>query len=340
MPTLPAWPCALGAPLFTAKIRSTPQDFIVAEQLDIAFSGDGEHDWLHVEKTGANTHWLQEQLARHAAIKARDVGYAGLKDRHAVTQQWFSVRRASAAGTDWSTFDADGVRIVEQQRHSRKLRHGAHRGNSFRIALRCEGVGDHAEAIAERLAVMQSRGVPNYFGEQRFGRGAANLELARSLFRGRRMTRQKRSIALSASRSFLFNEILAARVGDASWDRILPGEVANLDGTGSVFVVETVGEDEVRRCDEHDIHPTATLWGREAPLGAGCIADMENDAVTAHSDLCAGLVKIGVNASSRPLRVRVQQLEWTIEDDALWLSFDLPKGAFATTVLRELVVLQ
>lgn len=340
MPNLPDWAPALGPPLFGARIRSTPQDFIVAEQLDIAFSGDGEHDWLRVEKTGANTQWLQEQLAQHAGIKSRDVGYGGLKDRNAVTQQWFSVRRATGAGTSWSDFDVEGVRIVDQQRHARKLRHGAHRGNSFRIALRCESVCSHQEAIAQRLALIESSGVPNYFGEQRFGRDAANLDLARSLFNGRRMTRNKRSIALSATRSFLFNEILAARVRRASWDRILPGEVANLDGTGSVFSVDTVDDDLLRRCSEHDIHPTATLWGRNAPRATGAVADLENSALEDHADLREGLVRLGVEAASRPLRVRVGKLEWSIEGDALWLAFELPKGAFATTVLRELVVLQ
>jgi tRNA pseudouridine13 synthase len=333
---LPDWARALGPTLLTARIRTTPSDFVVSEQLDVEFSGDGEHDWLHIEKTGANTHWVTEQLARHAGVKPRDVGYAGLKDRHAVTRQWFSVRRPSVAGTDWNVFDSAGVRIVAQHQHRRKLKRGAHRGNAFRIALRAADLEPHRQAIAARLAEVESRGVPNYFGEQRFGRDAANIELARSLFRGRRLSRNKRSIALSAVRSLLFNEILHARVQDGSWERILPGERANLDGSGSVFAVEKVSSDIENRCAAFDIHPTAVLWGRGAPLSGAGVAALERKVLAPHEDLCDGLNGAKVDAASRSLRLRVRDLEWDIENGALWLDFRLAKGAYATAVLREI----
>jgi len=336
---LPDWARALGPTLFMARIRSAPDDFVVTEQLEIEFSNDGEHDWLRVEKTNANTHWVTEQLAKHAGIKLGDVGYAGLKDRYAVTQQWFSVRRPSVDGTDWQLFEAEGVRIVEQQLHRRKLRRGAHRGNAFRIALRGDDIAPHREEIAERLAQIKSRGVPNYFGEQRFGRDGGNVDLGRSLFSGRRLTRNKRSIALSAVRSFLFNEILDSRVRDGSWEQILPGELVNLDGSGSVFSVNEVSSEIIARCAAFDIHPTATLWGSQAPRGTDSVASLENAATAPYTELCDGLLRVGVNASSRPLRVRVQDLRWELEDDALWLEFLLPKGAFATTVLREITCL-
>jgi len=337
---LPDWARALGPTLFKARIRSAVDDFVVSEQLEFEFSNDGEHDWLFVEKIGANTHWVGEQLAQHAGIKPRDVGYAGLKDRYAVTQQWFSVRRPSVEGTDWQSFEAEGVRIVEQHLHRRKLRRGAHRGNAFRIALRDDEIALRQEDVVERLSKIESRGVPNYFGEQRFGRDGSNVDLGRSLFGGRRLTRNKRSIALSAVRSFLFNQILDTRVRDGSWERILPGELANLDGSGSVFPVDDVSSDITARCAAFDIHPTATLWGSGTPLGSHIVAEMEKDATADYSDLCDGLISAKVDASSRPLRVRVQDLRWEFEDDALWLEFLLPKGAFATTVLRELVLLE
>ena len=336
MSNLPDWARALGSTLFAAQIRSTPDDFVVIEQLDIEFSDDGEHDWLWVEKTGANTHWVAEQLAQHAGISPRDTGYAGLKDRHAVTQQWFSVRRPSVSGTDWSSFAADGVRIVEQRRHRRKLKRGAHRGNSFRIALRCEEIATHKDGIAQRMAKIESSGVPNYFGEQRFGRDGANIELGRSLFHGHRLSRNKRSIAISAVRSFLLNEILDARVRDSSWDRILLGELANLDGSGSIFAVDELTSDLEERCAAFDIHPTGTLWGRGTPLAGADVAQLEAIVTAPHHELCDGLVKAGVDASSRPLRLRAHDLKWDIQGDALWLEFRLPKGAFATTVLREI----
>ncbi|MDH3351056.1 MAG: tRNA pseudouridine(13) synthase TruD [Gammaproteobacteria bacterium] len=340
MSNLPDWARALGPTLFAAQIRLTPADFVVTEQLDIEFSDDGEHDWLRVEKIGANTHWVSEQLAKHAGIAPRDVGYAGLKDRQAITRQWFSVRRPSVAGTDWASFDAEGVRILEQRLHRRKLKRGAHRGNAFRIALRSAGAAMQGEATAKRLGDIEAHGVPNYFGEQRFGRAGANIDLGRSLFGGRRLTRAKRSIALSAVRSFLFNEILDARVRDGSWEQILPGELANLDGSGSVFAVDQLTADIESRCADFDIHATASLWGRKAPCATGDVAMLENTVTAHYPELCAGLIDARVDASSRALRLRPQDLKWQIEDDALWLEFRLPKGSFATAVLREIAAVQ
>lgn len=340
MSTLPAWARALGPTLFACRIRSAPSDFVVTELLDLDFSDDGEHDWLWVEKTGANTQWVAEQLASFAGIPPRDVGYSGLKDRHAVTRQWFSARRAAAAGTDWAAFAADGVRLVEQRRHQRKLKRGAHQGNSFRIALRGADPEIEEEMLVARLAAIRSRGVPNYFGEQRFGRDGANVDLGRSLFHGRRLSRNKRSIAISAVRSFLFNAVLDARVRDGSWERILPGERANLDGSGSVFPVDEVTSELVRRCADFDIHPTATLWGRKAPLGSRDVAELENSVTNPHRELRDGLTTARVDAASRPLRLSVRDLTWEICDEALWLNFRLPKGAYATSVLREIAETQ
>lgn len=309
MSILPDWARALGPTLFAARIRTTAEDFIVTEQLEIEFSNDGEHDWLHVEKTGANTHWVSEQLANHAGIKPRDVGYAGLKDRHAVTRQWFSVRRPSVEGTDWQSFEAEGVSILEQHVHRRKLRRGAHRGNRFRIALRADDIAVHDDEIGERLSHIEVRGVPNYFGEQRFGRGGANIELGHAVVAGRRVSRHKRSIGISALRSLEFNNGLDARVREGTWDRLVPGDVANLDGTRSVFTVDDVTPELEQRCVDMDIHP------------GGCLP---------------GIDEIGVEAATRPLRMRVSDLKWLIEDDALWLEFSLGRGSYATVVLREI----
>ena len=197
MSPLPDWARALGPVLFVGSIRSSPTDFVVTEKLAIEPSDDGEHDWLWVEKVGANTVWVAEQLARHASISPRDVGYAGLKDRHAVTRQWFSVRRPAAKNTNWASFKADGVSILELQRHRRKLKRGAHRGNAFRIAVRSGEIQSFADNIGERIAAISAAGVPNYFGEQRFGRGGANIEMGRAAIAGQRMPRNKRSIGIS-----------------------------------------------------------------------------------------------------------------------------------------------
>ena len=333
--TLPDWARALGKPLLTATIRRQPSDFLVSENLAIEFSGNGEHDFLWVQKTGANTNWVARQLARHAGVRAADVGYAGLKDRHAITRQWFSILRRGD-GADWPSFSCDGVEILDIGRHHRKLRRGAHDSNEFRIALRSDdALAPDRDRIEARLRCLAVRGVPNYFGPQRFGHGASNLDLAMQLFAGKRLKRDMRSIAISAARSFLFNEILARRVGEGTWDRILPGELANLDGSGSVF--EVIEPDEVieRRCIDMDVHPTATLWGLRSDISRGVITEIERDATDGCSDLKAGLERLAVKASTRPLRLRVKRLSWHFDDDALWLEFTLPKGGFATTMLRE-----
>jgi len=307
---LPDWARALGEPLFTCRIRSTPDDFVVTERLVIEFSGEGEHDWLWVEKRGANTAWVADQLAKHAGVSSRDVGYAGLKDRHAITKQWFSVRRPSGDGTDWSSFAAEGVEVSEQHRNHRKLKRGAHRGNTFQIALRGEDVDGLDEQLNERLLRIAEGGVPNYFGEQRFGREAGNIELGRAVLAGKRFPRNKRSIGISALRSLEFNDELSTRVVDGTWNQILVDDTANLDGSGSVFAVDELTAELEQRCNELDIHPCGTL---------------------------PALDKIGVKAAHRPLRMRVGEIGWQRKDDAFWLEFQLPKGSFATTVLRELV---
>lgn len=333
---LPDWARAHAAPLFPAEIRKSPEDFKVDEVLGFEPSGDGEHDLLLIRKTGTNTAWLARQLAQVADVPARDVGYAGLKDRNAVTTQWFSVRRPSGTGTDWSRLDLDGVDILEHTRNARKLRRGAHTGNRFRIALRGSELAIYADELRARLDAIRAAGIPNYFGEQRFGRGGGNLDLARSVFAGKRVKREKRNIAISAARSLIFNDILDRRIREGSWDSLRTGDVANLDGTGSVFKVEDVTQDLVQRCAAFDIHPTATLWGKSAPCSSFEVADLETEIAARHEDLASGLVVLGVDASSRSLRVVPSDLEVNIEEEVVWLSFGLQRGSYATVVLREI----
>ncbi len=322
-------------PRTTAEIKRQPSDFQVTELLQPSLSGDGEHAWLWIEKTGANTEWVARQLARHAGTTARDVGYSGLKDRHAVTRQWFSVR--ASASVDWAGCDIEGVDILSAGRHRRKLRRGTHRGNRFRIALRGPDLADDQGDIEARLVEILAEGVPNRFGAQRFGRAGANVELARDWCAGRRLPRDKRSIAISAARSLIFNDILDKRVAVGSWNTIVAGEMANLDGTASVFPVETPDTELQARCQAFDIHPTGTLWGIGAPLASGEVAALEQEVAAGHAAFVAGLERGGVEASSRPLRLVVRGLSWQFGDAVLWLEFELGKGGYATTVLGELV---
>lgn len=319
MEPLRDWPRAHGEPLFRARLRVQPADFQVTEQLGWTPEGDGEHDYLWVEKTGNNTEWVARQLARFAEVPARDVGYAGLKDRHAVTRQWFSVPRWHSP--DWQSITLDGVQILAVQRHLRKLRRGAHQGNGFRIVLREPNALDPA-LVAQRLAVIREQGVPNYFGQQRFGRNGANLQLAESWAQGKRLPRDKRSLAISTLRSALFNDVLAGRVASGDWHHLRDGDSANLDGSASVFAVEAVDDALRARCAAMDIHPAIELAGQ----GSGVVPEQWQIA----------LDRARVEPGTRSLRLPVRDLSHAFLDEGLLLTFSLPRGAFATAVLREI----
>ncbi len=324
--SVPDWARAHGAPLFDALIRREAADFDVTEDLGFEFSGDGEHDYLFIEKTGQNTEWISRQLARHAAVPARDVGYSGLKDRHAVTRQWFSVPRWNVP--DWGALELEGVCLLRQERHHRKLRRGSHKANLFRLVL--HGEAPASELLEDRLQRIDAAGVPNYFGEQRFGRNGANVTLADAWSEGRRLPRHKRSLAISTARSYLFNQFLDERVRDESWNRLLPGDVANLDGTGSVFIVDDLDEELQRRCGEMDVHPAGPLWGEGTTL---------TPTAPGHENWLKALTDARVKAASRSLRLRVGTLKWSIATDRVELSFRLGRGAYATSVLREIAAI-
>lgn len=335
MTTIPELPHAHGGPPLTAQLRTVPEDFVVEEILGYAADGEGEHALLTVEKRGHDSEWVARELARYADISPVGVGYAGLKDRHAVTRQAFSVQLAGRAEPDWSAFPHAGVRVLDAARHRRKLKRGALAGNRFVLTLReVRGDREGAERVLEALA---ARGVPNYFGEQRFGRGGGNVERARAMFGGRRVDRRTRSLLLSAARSHLFNAVLAGRVEDDCWDRPLEGEIWSLAGSRSWFGPEPFDAALARRLQEGDIHPSGPLWGRGEPPTAAAAGERERAVGAAEPALADGLAGAGMDQERRPLRLRPQELAWQWRgDDALELRFVLPPGAYATVVVREL----
>ena len=317
-------------------MRSTPEDFVVEELPALTPDGEGEHDWLWVRKRGANTEWLATALARFAGVSARDVGYAGRKDRHALTTQAFTVYLPGRPSPDWSQLGLPGVTVLSQQRHRRKLKRGALKGNHFQLRLR--QVSGAPAAFAAVLAQVQQRGVPNYFGEQRFGRGGDNLARAEMMFSGQRMRRQERELLISAARSAVFNAVLSARVAQASWDRGLAGEVWSLEGSRSWFGPEAETPELAARLAVADIHPSGPLWGRGALPSVDAAAQLEGEAVASLKTLRDGLERVGLTQDRRALRLMPQALQAEWEDDAtLCLRFSLPPGTYATVVLRELV---
>jgi tRNA pseudouridine13 synthase len=331
---LPDWSRAHGGPLLRGRLRQSAEDFEVTEILGFEPDGNGEHDFLWIEKKHTNTTWLARQLAEFAGIAPRDVGFCGMKDRLAVTRQWFSVRRPGGTAADWSALDVEGARVLKTTRNTRKLRRGAHAGNQFRIVVRNVSDTDEKpgnESLEQRIKTIGEQGVPDYFGEQRFGREGGNLGLAESFFAGKRLKREKRSIALSSARAWLFNHILQARVEAGSWTELEAGDIAALDGSGSIFAVEEIDETLRQRCRDLDLHPTGPLWGEGSnPL------ESERTVAEQFPKLVAGLEKY-TKASRRSLRLAVRNLNASLEGDALTLDFYLARGGFATAVLRELV---
>jgi tRNA pseudouridine13 synthase len=330
-------PCAHGTAVLTATIRTTPQDFFVEEIDAFASSGEGEHLLLDVEKRGMNTAFAAKLIAQWAGIADMAVGYAGLKDRHAVTRQRFSVHLPGREAPDIDALQEQGLRVLGHAWHAKKLPRGALAGNRFRLVLR-EVQGDHA-AIAARLQAIVDAGVPNYFGEQRFGREGANLGNALAMFAGQRVARTQRTYLLSAARSELFNQVLAARVRDGSWNRGLEGEVWALDGSRSVFGPEPWSEALAERLDRFDIHPSAPLWGRGDLRSTGAARHVEEAALTGDTAMAlrAGLESAGLRQERRATRLRPGALAWEWQgDNALVVAFTLPPGTYATTVLAEL----
>lgn len=330
-------PRAFGAPVLSARIRSTPEDFFVEELPGFAASGEGEHLLLTVEKRGMNTAFAARRIAIWAGIAEMGVGYAGLKDRHAVTRQRFSVHLPKKIAPDLAGLRSDDLDVLEAAWHSRKLPRGALAGNRFVLVLR--GVAGERDAIEARLAAIARHGLPNWFGEQRFGRDGGNVGAALAMFAGKRVRREQRSLLLSAARSELFNRVLAARLADGSWNRGLDGEVWMLAGSRSVFGPEPWSDALAQRLADFDIHPTGPLWGSGEPRTTGEALRLEAQALEGETAaaLRQGLEKEGLRQERRALRLRPEALAWEwLADDALRLAFSLPPGSYATAVLHEL----
>ena len=326
-----------GPPQVSARLKLAPEDFQVRECLGFEPDGTGSHALLHVRKREANTEWVARQLARHAGLPASRVSFAGLKDRQAVTEQWFSVDLAGAVEPDWATLDVAGVSVLRAERHGRKLKRGALTGNRFHLRLReLSGPIDELEA---RLARVTEQGVPNYFGPQRFGRDGANLNGAEALFAGARIRdRHKRGMFLSAARSFLFNTVLSARVAQGSWCTILEGEALSLRGSRSFFVAEPGDTALAARLAAGDISPSGPLWGTGEALARAEAAALEHAVLEPYASWRAGLEAAGLRQERRALRLLPDGLQWDWEDGDLVLEFQLPPGTYATALVRELIL--
>ncbi|MCZ6711032.1 MAG: tRNA pseudouridine(13) synthase TruD [Gammaproteobacteria bacterium] len=312
MSTPPAWPKAYSDLGCSAGFKARPEDFEVDEALGFEPVGAGEHLYLRLEKRSKETRVLAREVAAAYGVATIDVGYAGMKDKHAVTRQWFSVCTSEAD----DVARAAGFRVLQSSRHQRKLRRGQLARNTFAVLLRgVSGVG-----WQERLAAISASGVPNYYGPQRFGQD--NLARAREWLRMRRqrsISRFKQGLYLSVLRSYLFNQVLARRVRDGSWCDLLAGDVrASENPETAAYCVAT-----------------APLWGRGRSATTELAGELEAAALAPYAEICEGLEYAGVRQQRRTLVLRPDGLSWTTLGQDLSVRFDLLPGCYATTLLAE-----
>ena len=318
----------------TALLKAECADFVVKEQLGYDMSGDGEFVAVKVRKTDCNTLFVGEQLAKFAGISARNMSYAGLKDRKAVTEQWFSLQMPGQPTPDFSQFSLEGVEILDVTRHQRKIRIGSLQGNHFEILLRN---AEETDELKVRLDFLAKNGFPNYFTEQRFGRDGNNLTQALRWANGEINVkdRNKRSFYLSAARSEMFNLIVSKRMELDLAQQILVGDVLQLNGSHSWFVVDE-SEDLAqlqRRLAQQDVLLTAPLIGEEEKSAV----DFENEIFAQHQALFALMRQERMKAARRPILMQPQHFQWQFEPNGLRLQFALPSGSYATALIRELV---
>ena len=335
------WSHAYGVPIASGVIKAQPSDFLVTEEMPVNPTGAGEHVWLRVRKERQNTEAVAKQIARFCNVAYREVSYSGMKDLFAITEQWFSVRLPISTSLEWSGFSMPGVELVEIARHSRKLKRGTHSANRFEILIR--DFAGSIEEVEQRLEQVSMQGVPNYFGPQRFGRQGNNVPQALDVLSGRKKIKNRplKGLLISAARSWLYNEILSARIDQNTWCSLQTMEPANLEGTSSTFEAENT-KSEAERLTSLDIHPTAPLWGNVESKTVSqymVLYDWEKQQVSDYLELMAGLEKMGASYQRRALRMKVHDLSWDFQAQELRLCFRLNKGGFATSVLREIVSL-
>ena len=327
----------LGTPQQTGRLKAEFADFIVREELGYPLAGEGEFVAVKVRKTNANTLFVGEQLAKFVGISVKNMSYAGLKDRHAVTEQWFCLHLAGKETPDFSTFECEGMEILEVTRHNRKIRTGALEGNHFELLLRDVVETDE---LKQRLNQLQEIGFPNYFTEQRFGRDGHNLTQAQRWASGEISVkdRKKRSFYLSAARSEVFNLVVSQRITDHQMQTVLLGDYLQLAGSNSFFEVKA--EDLVQsqqRLDENDVLLTAPLIGENSLEQNG--NEREKAIVAQHENLISLMKKERMNTARRAMLCKPQDLRWQFEPEGLRITFFLNSGSYATGLVRELIIL-
>ena len=338
-----------GKPKSTGLIKANPQDFCVFEQLPFLPCGEGEHLFIHIKKIGTNTVFVARELAKYFKVKEQLVSYAGLKDRFAVTQQWFGVHVPGKQVYDLADLAIEGVEILSYKRHNKKLRTGALTGNRFELVIRNV---THLKELFERWEKIIAHGVPNYFGEQRFGIDGGNLDCALALFSGTKVKdKKKRGMYLSAARSAIFNDMINERIKQNSFDKLSIGDVVMLAGTQSVFRLEEIDDVIKQRLIDKDIDITAAMWGAGDLMTEAQPKIFEQEVAEKYHEFAQGLPRFGLKQERRRIRLIINDADLEIlpkeatsnnisenrDLPDVKVCFSLAAGSYATTVLRELI---
>jgi tRNA pseudouridine13 synthase len=331
------WPTLLDPPTAAGTIRKEPEDFQVEEIPAYPPAGEGSHLFLLVEKKLRTTDEVIRALAKQLGLPAGQIGCAGLKDRVALTRQWLSVPAAARGRLD--SFRLEGVTILQTGLHTNKLKTGHLKGNRFRIRITDLGAKD-GEEIARRCTALREKGVPNYFGPQRFGRDGRNEIVGRDLLSGQAGRQDKRMLRLllSAVQSGLFNDVLARRITAGIFHRALSGDVMIKAETGGRFVCEDPEVDQPR-IDAGEIHPSGPIFGPKMQAAGGEPGDMEREVLNASGLTAAAFTRFPklTRGTRRSLRLMPEEIEAEPEEDSVLLAFTLTSGGYATSVIRELI---
>lgn len=323
----------------TGTIRTVPDDFKVTELNDIELSGAGEHLWLYIQKMGCNTDWVANQLSNVCQVPRRQVGYAGLKDRHAVTQQWFSVQLSKVSEIDKiQSALPDDVSILHSNKHSRKIKTGQLDANQFEVIIK--NITGDKQQIEKNINNVIENGVPNYFGPQRFGHNMGNIQKAQDWFAGtyKAKTKNLKSLLISTARSHIFNTIIGQRINNNTWNIPIEGDILQLNKSHSWFHTKDATQEEInKRLKEFDIHLTAAMWGEDDVQSTEQCAELEKSIAKKFPIYQQGFEKFRLKQDRRAMRICPIDLDFLWIDNNLKLSFKLLPGSYATGVLREIL---
>ena len=329
------YPAVNGA--FSGTIKRHPEDFKVVEQLGFEPCGQGEHLFLFVQKRGLTTPQLIERIARQLDVSPRQIGYSGLKDKHAVTQQWISVQLPGCREIP-ALEQSDDFQVLQASWHDKKLRVGSHRSNRFDIVVR-DVVADEA-VLAQQQQRIARYGFANYFGQQRFGSALDNvaqaLRILNNRHKSKRLSRNRKSLYLSALRSELFNAILSQRIGQGIWQQPLEGDVFMLAGSQSVFT-EPLDDVLQQRYRQFDIHSAISLFGEGESRLSGTALAIEQQVLAAHDDIVQTLLANRIKRAFRANRAIAHdmKLDFKPEESTIQLQVELDKGVYLTTLLSH-----